>query len=495
MIQSTESKSMFTTSAIRAWLATGAASLSGPRVDDALRWARARWDGHELPVANGIPSRLDECQPDNLYALARAILADPEAKPTDIVDWYNLVAALKWPSGGIDERLDLQTQLAYCASRQFRRAGDPASSWTWEGRSVALALQLPSVPEFMSLSATELTGQLQDRFLSDPCVLLVLCARLPTLSNMNPTDSLMKAISAREHVARKGPGYLQAEERAWFLAQFEMLIAVCHKHLGRYSESEKWLELAERTCDSVLGSETVRARIEFVSRSVAYETGRFERAQMGVAQLTARFQEFGMERYVGRCTFLDGISLKDLHRFDESLCKLRAVAQISSGEVEPWLKGLSLAYAAEVLAKQGQESAAFKTLAEAWVLLKDSNVPIAIAHFHGVKGEILRDGGQLEAAIYSYRFSISFYESAQVRSHETSVRLILAETLLAAGRHRDAIEEIVTALPIIETLGLVREAVVAVALLRESLSRHEVNSEALRTLKRELQELNRGGQA
>jgi tetratricopeptide (TPR) repeat protein len=208
--------------------------------------------------------------------------------------------------------------------------------------------------------------------------------------------------------------------------------------------------------------------------------------------LTAKFRRFGMHRYVARCTFVDGIAHKDLGRLEEALEKLRLVGEFHELEVEDWLRGLALSYAADILATQGQDSAASKTLAEAWALLKDSGVPTAIAHFHGVKGEILRDRGQLELAIDSYRLAVSSYEGAHLRAQEVMLRLILAETLLAAGRDDDAIEQIVTALPVIETLGLIREGVVAVALLRESLSRQEVNPEALRTLKRELQELNRG---
>ncbi|MGE5412931.1 MAG: hypothetical protein ACM3NW_02060, partial [Syntrophomonadaceae bacterium] len=105
------------------------------------------------------------------------------------------------------------------------------------------------------------------------------------------------------------------------------------------------------------------------------------------------------------------------------------------------------------------------------------------------KGEILRDRGRLAEAIPSYRLAVAAYASAGMMAFEAYVRILLAETLLVAGEDRDALLEILKALPIIESLGLVREGVAAVALLRESLSRQKADHQALVTLKRELKEL------
>ena len=492
MIRGSGPEKLLTTGAIRGWLAADTTRFVGPRVDDAMRWARERWNDSSFPLLDAGADDLGECQPDRMHALSRIIREDSKAKPARILAWYRLVDALNWGVDAIDEKVDLQCQLAYCISRQFRRVGDPASSWIWEGTCVQLAHRLSSVTDFLSLSADKLTTQLRDRFLSDPCVLLAFCAGLPSLLNVNSPDVLLKAASVHGDILRTGSLYLQPEERAWFLAELETIVAVGYKNCGRYSESEKWLDAAAKTCESIVGSDITLARIEFARRSMAYETRQWETARRGVESLAARFQHFGMHRYVARCTFVDAIAHKELGCSEKALEKLRLVGETRELGVEEWLRGLALVYAAEILASQGQDSDASKTLAEAWTLLKDSKVPSAIAHFHGVKGEILRDRGQLEPAIDSYRLAVSVYESAHVRAQEIMLRLILAETLLAAGRDHDAIEQIVTALPVIETLGMIREGVVAVALLRESLSRQEVNPEALRTLKRELQKLNKG---
>jgi tetratricopeptide (TPR) repeat protein len=202
-----------------------------------------------------------------------------------------------------------------------------------------------------------------------------------------------------------------------------------------------------------------------------------------------------MTRYVALCAYLDGVTLKECGRPREALAQLNLVASNESAELDDWIKGLALIYSAEIWAKEGEANESSGALAKAWTLVGDSRVPAAIAHFHAVKGQILRDLGQLDSAVESYRLAASTYEAAGCGSWETLLRIITAETLLACGRDGDALSEIVSALRIIETLGLFQEGIVAVALLRESLSRQCADREALVTLRRALQNLNEGSRS
>jgi hypothetical protein len=63
---------------------------------------------------------------------------------------------------------------------------------------------------------------------------------------------------------------------------------------------------------------------------------------------------------------------------------------------------------------------------------------------------------------------------------------VLAETLLLAGRSADGASEIVIALPVIERYRLTREAVAAIAILREAIHRQQTDPEALRQLREQL---------
>lgn len=65
--------------------------------------------------------------------------------------------------------------------------------------------------------------------------------------------------------------------------------------------------------------------------------------------------------------------------------------------------------------------------------------------------------------------------------------LVIAETLLATNRQREAEWEILAALPAIQELSLVPEGFAAAALLRESVSRRQTDPKALQDLRAHLQ--------
>jgi len=67
------------------------------------------------------------------------------------------------------------------------------------------------------------------------------------------------------------------------------------------------------------------------------------------------------------------------------------------------------------------------------------------------------------------------------------IRVVLAETLIAASRHREAEWEILAALPTIEEQKMVPEGFAAMTLLKESVRRRKTDPVALRDLREHLQ--------
>lgn len=478
--------------AIRAWLTFGTQRFDAT-VDEAMSWARLRWSEQEpQPTVSSVITG-DSPYPDRFHALVSVVRNDYSAAPEKVLRWYRAIEATSWDDDQLSEKVEILGSLAYCLSRQYRRAHEPALSYAWQKKVVTLARQKPSVSEFLTLSSAQCSDQIREIFLTDVPVLLSLCENLLDLGNHRPSESLIQAQAAHDFISHSALVHLHPEERSWFLAYLEILVAIGHKYGGHYGESGRWLSRATKTCCAIDGAEILLAQIEFMRRALALESGRYIEAQEGLAELKSRFELYGMRRSVARCGFMEGTVLKLLNRPSEALKSLRQVAEEEHPEVEQWLRGLALIEASEVLSTLDYDDAAVDALMTAWHLVKDSDSAIAHGHFHGMKAQVLRDHGLLDQAVCSYRESIVRYHAGGVRSIEALLRLVLAETLLAAGRDGEAAEEIVAALPIIESLGLVREAVVAVALLRESLTRQESNPEALRILRREIQNLSKRG--
>ena len=72
-------------------------------------------------------------------------------------------------------------------------------------------------------------------------------------------------------------------------------------------------------------------------------------------------------------------------------------------------------------------------------------------------------------------------------------RVLEAETLLLDGRPREAISQILAALPIIETHGLTQEGAAAVAILKESVRRQQADPATVGQLRAQLQLMHRQG--
>jgi hypothetical protein len=70
---------------------------------------------------------------------------------------------------------------------------------------------------------------------------------------------------------------------------------------------------------------------------------------------------------------------------------------------------------------------------------------------------------------------------------EAYLRIVLAETLIAISRTREAEWQIAAALPIIEEQKMVPEGHAALGLLRESVRRRQTDGGALRELRERLQ--------
>lgn len=481
--------------ALRAWLEAGMRQLDDSNarsLSDALSWAR------RVLVSRVSPDRslnLDNVEPDHLYALANLIREDSSAEPEYITAWYDALEAMSWQGDFFGERLELLSLFGYCAWRQYRRAEQPAAERVWEAKTVALTELRASVPEFLTLAETQYTRQIRERFLRDPAVLLTYCSKLPELLNHSPEEGLRQAIGTHTFLFRSADRWLSDEERRYFLANLELDAAVGEKGCGNYNEAGKWLLRAASSVTKVLGTGVLMARLEYVHRAIAHELGYYAECRDGLAELRGRFASFGMDRYVARCFFLDGVSLKELGRDEEAVLALADVCKSQSPDVEQWMKALAATHMAEIHGRQGRYAKAGGALADAWDLLKLSSVPTALAHFHGVRGEILRDSGCFEEAAESYRLASAVYASSGMSGFEAYLRVLRAETLILANRESDAVAEIMAALPAIETLGLMREGMTALALLRESLKGQEADRNALGALKQELQDLNRGGRS
>jgi hypothetical protein len=179
------------------------------------------------------------------------------------------------------------------------------------------------------------------------------------------------------------------------------------------------------------------------------------------------------------------MALKESARSDEALLKLDEMRRDEALAEESSLETFVLLHYGELLSSAGR-------FEEAVTCLKDVSTrqaagqPLIAAHLKSALGEAFRSQGLLGAAADAFRGAAEDYSTAGMAALEAYLRIVLAETLIALSRNREAEWQIAAALPTIDEQKMLPEGFAAVSLLRESVSRRNADSNALRMIREHL---------
>ena len=225
---------------------------------------------------------------------------------------------------------------------------------------------------------------------------------------------------------------------------------VATRHLGRFRESAAWNLRAEESYGATETGRYFLPQVAFLKLCVAYNRHEPNQVLDRISAVIADLERVGPPEQLWRSRFLEAAALKDAGRFDESLSRFQELILGLESQSDHVLMSLALSNVAEVFAKCGNHGKAMACLQHSLELLKDSDVPWVIANVQSALGEVLRDQGRLAEAIVSYQAAVETYVDSRMDSNAAYIRIVLAETLLAAGRHEDAAAEILRALPVVE---------------------------------------------
>jgi tetratricopeptide (TPR) repeat protein len=461
-----------------------------------MRRAEIAWRRIQVGEMAELKAVCDPDRADEMHAMCRLIAREDghcEGRLRSIALFYQSVQQMSWPDDRVGEQADLLARLSYLAWLHANRWSSFDEAETWERIAVDQTLRHEMVRGFLGIPARSRSEDLNRRFLSDPAVLLAACARLRSMVETSPLKSVEEAILVYGWLDTNRQVFEPGQEFELRLAELAWIAAVGNKHCGRYRESQAWLDRLEHNCDGIAGAERLRARAGYVRLAVLHELRCYQEVIASLAELKERFARLGMRLSFAKCCLLEAITLKEIGRDAEARVAFDALSRDPAIQGERSLQGMVFTGIAELEGRLGLFEAAHSNILKAIQMLKESGTPLAVAHLHAVEGELLRDQGQLDRAVDSYRAAVVVYSAGEFPSHAAYLRVVLAETLMAAGRENEAISEIVAALPVIDGEHLVREGIAAMALLRESVRRKKTDPRALRELREQLERMQRGG--
>jgi len=426
-----------------------------------------------------VPGELDL---DVLHAVCE--LLDESGASLELVSSvYVALSTSQWPGSEFEEREQILAELAYLAWNASRREGSLDLMDLWAARCSDWVMKQEVVNDFFRLPINSRSPALSHRFLCQLPVLLTLTYRLTALRNTRPSAAAAEAISAHELLAR--PRARRTEAERHLLAELCLNASAATRHLGRLHDAEAWMAKAAAHLNETSSGRFFQGRLAFLGLTIRYSRHEALEVVSMVEPVLEMLAVHGTAQDRWRCRLMQALSLKDLGRNKEALEQLRLL-RIDLPPTEPLLLALAIQNKGEILASEGNYAEGLALSREAYALLEDDGPAWAFGNLQASIGELQRNQGRLSEAIECYRASISTFAAAGMEAGAAYIRLIVAETLVAAGRKDEATLEVLAAIPVIEREGIVADAIAAMSLLRRTLQTQGVDLAGLRSLREEL---------
>lgn len=338
---------------------------------------------------------------------------------------------------------------------------------------------------YLEILIEERTKTDKERFLSNPDVVLSLCAVLRRENSSAVVER--EARDAYEWIARPNCSLGVFDERDYALGELSVLAAGASRLLGKREEALLWLDRAEAGFRHTMNPAPGLANVAYARLALRFDMGRYHHVLELAPSLESSFQKLRMDVEAAKCGLLLAMTLKQTGE------NIRAIESLEQLEVLPALRTDALLRArilmelGDAQQMEGHLELAMVAFQKALPLLEEQDVCPARADLKLYVGGAYKAAGSLERAELAFRAAQRDYHSLQIEGHVAYLHLVIAETLLERNKQREAEWEILAALPMIERMQMLPEALAAAALLRQSVQSRTTDPRALMELRAHLQ--------
>jgi tetratricopeptide (TPR) repeat protein len=342
-----------------------------------------------------------------------------------------------------------------------------------------------SLEQYLAIKPLDRSDEVVDALFSDARAIFGICELLVGYLASRPAIAAAEASFFYDWISERGRFMIESE-RSYFLGTMAMLAGTSHRVMGQRESAARWFDRAHSFLSQLRNPEPGLARLAYGRLTLSYELRRFELVLRDLPSLLARFRTLGLEEEEIKCLYVEAMALKESGSLHLALPKFLTLEQRLIESDPCLLLGGVQSRIGDLYSAWGWHRDAMVKYQQALPLLRKSGRPCMVAGLKGTVGETCRDMGDLETAIDLYRDAISDYCELSLGTLAAYQRIVLAETLLLAGRPREAEVEILAAIPTIEKERMVEEGFAALNLLRESVNRSQTDAESLRALRERL---------
>lgn len=405
--------------------------------------------------------------------LAEECLEHPESVLLEAESLAEILESIEWANDGMGEREWLLGSLGFSAWRASRllRLSDRAQHWESRYRKILRRSLLWQTTESICETKEGLARSLRGIEPADAETAFQILLYLQDQREVDPTGTATTAESFYRLLQKVR---LPDDVHGFLLAEVAVTVGGALRQVAQPHTVERWADLAEHHLRDDPDPKPSIERIALLRLAWLYEQSRYDLVARRASALERSFGDLGMEEERIRCRILWSASLKLLGNFQEALEVLGPVKTWRS-TIRPALYGWVLLNSGDLHSVCGHYSLALEELAEAETLLREGRQFTGLADVHSMISCIYRAQGMLREALQLLISSRDEHARLGMKGLEAANRMLIAETYLAMGRHRDAEVEIRRAIPVFEAQGMVADAVVAVNLLREAMRRQRLD--------------------
>jgi len=272
------------------------------------------------------------------------------------------------------------------------------------------------------------------------------------------------------------------DERQYFLGELALIAGTACRQLSRWDEARLWFDRAESGFRHTANAVGELSRLAYQRLALRMEERQLDAVMELAPPLADSLIALGMPEEALKCCFLEGLALMESDRLSESIEVFQRICREATRLGSEKLLASAYGNLTHVYAMMGDSVNAIEASRLAIPVLIRLEDRVALAKIQWGLATMLREIGQIPGSIDAYRTAQREFERIGMRADMAALSLVVADLLLETGREREAMLEVLAALPIIDELKMVPEGVAALSLLRESLRHQKINRQALRDL-------------
>jgi len=462
---------------------------TGLDVDEALRRAVLLRDQLRAGQIQAGEFEITEKSIETLHAFAalltEQIKIDAETALADGRLIFDFVEAIAWtgtPFGGLGEFL---ARIAFLCWRSARLAGEPAEEQRWLRMYESVGKRAASLEAAEAILATPIE-QRGDRvfepYLEEVEQLFSIRILLWRLCETEPARVRDEANFFYRHLRERRSPLDVSGEQAHYLGEFALIAGGTCRLPSRREEARRWFELAEASFTPAHNASAHVARLAYQRLALALEERDLDLVFQRGPELSDRLMRFGLQEDALKCRFLEAHALKETDRLSDAKSVFQEIRDVAGAQGLDRLCGMASENLFQIHAFLGEVEEAMAEARKATVVLRALSNRVALAKLQAGVGYLLRGQGRMQEATAAFREAQRQFSAIQMTADVAATHLVLADLLLEAGQLAQAEWEVRAALPVIAELKLVPEGIAALALLRDSLRRRQIDRQALRDL-------------